>query len=83
MGGKKAKKGKGQEDEDNPTENFLPAYRKSCKENEVTPAKSLVSKIEEILDEGEDLNEILINDRIGEFGARALATALRRSTKGE
>ena len=83
MGGKKGKKGKGQEDEDNPTENFLPAYRKACKENEVTPAKSLVSKIEEILDEGEDLNEILVNDRIGEFGARALATALRRSTKGE
>ena len=83
MGAKKGKKGKGQEDEDNPTENFLPAYRKACKENEVTPSKSLLSKIEEIMDEGEDLNEILVNDRIGEFGARALATALRRSTKGE
>ena len=83
MGGKKAKKGKGQEDEDNPTENFLPAYRKACKENEVTPAKTLVNKVEEIMDEGDDLNEILVNERIGEFGARALATALRRSTKGE
>ena len=83
MGAKKGKKGKGQEDEDNPTENFLPAYKKACRENEVTPSKSLVSKIEEIMDEGEDLNEILVNDKIGEFGARALATALRRSTKGE
>ena len=34
MGAKKGKKGKGQEDEDNPTENFLPAYKKACKENE-------------------------------------------------
>ena len=83
MGGKKGKKGKGQEDEDNPTENFLPAYKKACRESEVTPAKTLVNKIEEIMDEGEDLNEILVNERIGEFGARALATALRRSTKGE
>ena len=49
MGAKKGKKGKGQEDEDNPTENFLPAYRKACRENEVTPSKSLVSKIEEIM----------------------------------
>jgi len=40
MGAKKGKKGKGQEDEDNPTENFLPAYKKACRENEVTPAKS-------------------------------------------
>ena len=83
MGGKKGKKGKGQEDEDNPTENFLPAYKKACRENEVTPAKTLVNKVEEIMDEGDDLNEILVNERIGEFGARALATALRRSTKGE
>jgi Ran GTPase-activating protein (RanGAP) involved in mRNA processing and transport len=83
MGAKKGKKGKGQEDEDNPTENFLPAYKKACRENEVTPAKSLVNKVEEIMDEGEDLNEILVNDRIGEFGARALALALKRSTKGE
>ena len=83
MGGKKGKKGKGQEDEDNPTENFLPAYRKACRENEVTPAKTLVSKVEEIQDEGDDLNEILVNEKIGEFGARALAMALRRSTKGE
>ena len=81
MGAKKGKKGKGQEDEDNPTENFLPAYKKACKENEVTPSKTLIAKIEEIMDEGEDLNEILVNDRIGEFGARALATALRRSSQ--
>ena len=80
MGGKKAKKGgKGAEDEDIPTENFLPAYKKACRENEVTPAKPLVSKVQEIMDEGDDLNEILINERIGEFGARALPTALRRA----
>ena len=83
MGGKKGKKGKGTEDEENPSENFLAAYKKACKENEVTVNKLLVSRIEDILDEGEDLNEILIMEKIGEFGARALALALRRSTKGD
>ena len=29
MGGKKGKKGKGQEDEDNPTENFLVEWKSS------------------------------------------------------
>ena len=82
MGPKKGKK-KGQDDEDNPSENFLPAYKKACIENLVTAAPTLVQKVEDTLDEGDDLNEILVNDKIGEFGARALATGLKRSTKDD
>ena len=48
----------------NPTENFLPAYKKACRENEVTPAKSLLAKIEEIMEDGDDLNEIYMNNII-------------------
>jgi len=84
MGAKKGKKkGKGAEDEDDPTENFLPAYKKACKECEVTPSKQLISKVEDVQEDGDDLNEILLNDRVGEFGAKALALALRRCTKDE
>ena len=80
MAGKKSKK-KGQEDEEDPTENFIPAYKKACKECEVTPSAQLISKIEDMIDEGDDLNEILLNERVGEFGARALALGLKRCTK--
>ena len=82
--GKKGKgKGKSKEKVDNPTANFLTAYEKACKENGVTPSKSLVTKVEQIMNEGEDLNEILVNEKLGELGARALAIALRCSTEGE
>ena len=82
--GKKGKgKGKSKEKVDNPTANFLPAYEKACKENGVTPSKSLVTKVEQIMNEGEDLNEILVNEKLGELGARALAITLRCSTEGE
>ena len=74
--GKKGKgKGKSKEKVDNPTANFLPAYEKAWKENGVTPSKSLVTKVEQIMNEGEDLNEILVNEKLGELGARALAIA--------
>ena len=41
----------------------------------------LLNKTEECLDEGEDLQEILINEKIREFDARALCKALQNSTK--
>ena len=81
MGGKKGKKGKGQEDEENPTENFFGLYKKCCREFETQASPTLLNKIEECIDEGEDLNEILISEKIGEFGARALSKALSNSTK--
>lgn len=83
MGPKKGKKGKGKgnEDEENPTENFFGLYKRCCKEFETVPSATLLTKTEECLDEGEDLQEILINEKIGEFGARALCKALQNSTK--
>ena len=83
MGPKKGKKGKGKgnEDEENPTENFFGLYKRCCKEFETVPSATLLNKTEECLDEGEDLQEILINEKIGEFDARALCKALQNSTK--
>ena len=83
MGTKKGKKGKGKgnEDEENPTENFFGLYKRCCKEFETVPSATLLNKTEECLDEGEDLQEILINEKIGEFDARALCKALQNSTK--
>ena len=51
----KGKKGKCKETEKEtcPTANFLPAYKKACQENEVTPSKSLVTKVEQIMEEGD------------------------------
>lgn len=76
MGPKKqaAKQG---EDEDNSTKDFLTYYKRYCKELEIQPFKALETKIGELLEEGLHLNEILINDKIGEFGARALFNALK------
>ena len=82
MPAKKGKKGKGGDDEEAPTENLLVQYKKQCKELEVGTSPSLINKINDAIDEGEELQEILINDKIGEFGARALSNALIRSTKG-
>ena len=79
--GKKGQKCKCQEKVENPTANFLPAYKKACQENGINPSNSIVTKVEEIINGGGDLNEIIVNDKLGEFGARALATALRLSTK--
>lgn len=82
MGAKKGKKGKGGDDEENPTENLLAQYKKCSKELETPTSSSFLNKLNDTIDEGEDLQEILINDKIGEFGARALSNALTRSTKG-
>jgi len=76
MGPKKqaAKQG---EEEDNSTKDFLSYYKRQCKELEIQPFKPLETKINELLEEGGHLNEILINEKIGEFGARALFNALK------
>ena len=43
MGPKKGKKGKGKgnEDEENPTENFFGLYKRCCKEFETVPSATL------------------------------------------
>jgi hypothetical protein len=55
-------------------------YKRNCKELEISVFKPFEIKMTEILDEDDDLPELLINDKIGEHGARALFNAFK-STK--
>ena len=78
MGAKKKEgKAKQVDEDDNSTKDFLTYYKKFCKELEIQPFKNLETKVMELIEEGGHLNEILINDKIGEFGARALFNALK------
>jgi hypothetical protein len=73
------KKGGKDDEEDTSTQDLLTIYKKNCKELEIPFCKLLESKINEVLDEGGHLPEILINEKIGEFGARAVASALMKT----
>jgi hypothetical protein len=75
----KKTKGKKDEEEDTSTKDLQTYYRKYSKEFEVPVCKILDTKLTEMLDEGSHLPEILINEKIGEFGARALANALKNT----
>lgn len=77
--GPKKQKGKGQEEEDTSTKDLLTFYRKFSKELEVPICKPFEIKLNELLDEDQHLQEILITEKIGEFGARALANALKNT----
>ena len=77
MGPKKqaAKQG---DDEDLSTKELLSQYKRFSKDLEIQMFKPLETKLTEIIEEGgKHLNEILINEKIGEFGARALFNALK------
>jgi len=79
---KKPEKGKGgaEEEEDLSTKELLQHYKKNCIQMETPIFKPLEKKINELLDEGEiKFPEILINEKIGEAGARAIANALKSS----
>ncbi len=76
--GPKKKAGKDQE-EDTSTKDLLNIYRKSCKEFEIPVSKVFETKLLDILDQEAHLPEILINEKIGEFGARALVNALMKT----
>jgi hypothetical protein len=78
MGPKKKAGGKDDE-EDTSTRDLLYIYRKNCKELEIPSCKMFESKINEVLEEDGHLPEILINDKIGELGMRALASALMKT----
>ncbi len=75
----KKKSGKGPEEEDFTTKELLNLYKKACKELEIPISKILESKLNEVLSEDQNLPEILVNEKIGEFGARALCTALTKT----
>jgi hypothetical protein len=78
MGAKK-KEGKSSapDEDDTSTKDFLTFYKRYCKELEVQPFKKLEEKVTELIEEGGKLSEILINEKIGEFGAKALFSALK------
>ena len=65
------------EEEDNSTKDLYTYYKRQCKELEIPLYKPLETKIAELQEEGGHLSEILINEKIGEFGARALFNALK------
>jgi hypothetical protein len=76
-GEKKDKKAKVVDEEDFSTRDLLAYYKKYCKELEIQPFKNLEAKLTELVEENGNLTQILINEKIGEFGARALFNALR------
>jgi hypothetical protein len=76
--GPKKKAGKDQE-EDTSTKDLLNIYKKSCKEFDIPVCKLLETKLLEALEEETHLPEILINEKIGEFGTRAIANALTKT----
>ncbi len=76
MGTKRKTKGK-DEEEDTSTKDLLTYYKKYCKELEIPICKIFETKVNEVLEEDAHLPEILINEKIGEFGGRALANALK------
>ncbi len=75
MAPKKKQAGK-DEEEDLTTKELLNLYKKFCKELEVMPCKPLEININDKLSEDLHLNEILISEKVGELGMRALSTAL-------
>jgi hypothetical protein len=79
MGGKKKaeKKTKVVDEDDFSTRDFFNYYKRYCKELEIQPYKNLETKLSELVEESGHLTEILINEKIGEFGARALFNALK------
>jgi hypothetical protein len=76
MGPKKQAPKQGEE-EDNSTKDLFSYYKRCCKELEISVYKPLETKFVEKIENGEHVNDILINEKIGEFGARALFNALK------
>lgn len=74
--GPKKKGGKKDEEEDTSTKDLLTYYKRNCKELEIPVCKLLENKLNERLDEELHLPELLINEKIGDFGARAISNAL-------
>jgi hypothetical protein len=80
MGPKKSGGGaKAGEEEDLSTRNLLNIYKKTCKELEIPCSKSLETKIADQIFEDLHLPELLITEKIGEMGAKAIATALKKT----
>lgn len=78
MGPKKNQKsGKNPDEEDTSTEDLLFKYKKNCKLAGIPYSKNIENLINEKIDEGSDLNELVIHESIGEDGAIELCKALK------
>ena len=83
MGPKKQQKGKGNEEEDVSTQELLTLYKKNCKVAQIPYSKGLEKLINDKLEEGVDLNEILLQEKLKEEGTIELCKALKSCNKGE
>jgi hypothetical protein len=77
--GPKKQGGAAGDEEDFSTKNLLTIYKKTCKELEIPYSKLIEVKINIQLEEDLHLPELLITEKIGEMGAKAIATALKKT----
>lgn len=69
--------GKNGEEEDTSTPDLLALYKSYCKQAEIFMCKCIETQINLLLEEGGNLNELLINEYIGEEGCIEFARALK------
>lgn len=78
MGPKKKGKGKGgkqEEEEDTSTEDLRKIYRKFCTDNSIPISKQFIKLIDDA--EGFPLKELLINEKLGPLGGKAIGESLK------
>jgi Ran GTPase-activating protein (RanGAP) involved in mRNA processing and transport len=78
----KAKGGKDDED-DTSTADLLAHYKKNCKLEGIPISKCIVKQLDEKLEEDVDLQEVLIDEKIGEENAFEFCKALKHVNKQE
>lgn len=83
MGPKKQQKAKGNEEEDLSTQELLNLYKRFCKAAQIPHSKVIETAINEKIDDGSHLNEIVLQEKIGQEGAIELCRALKACNKGE
>lgn len=84
MGPKKqAKKGSKEEDEDLSTLELLNLYKKNCKNQGIPFSKKIENQINEKIDDSTNLQELLIDEKIGEEGLIEFCKALKMVNKNE
>jgi hypothetical protein len=82
MGPKQKAKGKGKDEEDDTsTVDLLAIYKKQCRQHEIPYSKVIENQINSKLEEDTHLQELLIDDKIGEEGMIQFSKALKLTNK--
>lgn len=81
--GPKKQQNKNGEEEDLSTQELLSNYKKLCRLSQIPINKPFEKLINSKLEEGSDLNELLLQDRIKEEGAIEICNALKACNKNE